>query len=108
WSDVKDFFAGLWDDVVGFFKAAWQNIKKYGDGIAAVIIGLGAVTFSPIIAAIGALALAAYELIKHWDSVAKFFTGLWGDLEKTFKSAATWIAKQLGFMGPNALKDAWG
>lgn len=39
-----------------------------------------------IIAAIALLAVGAYELIKHWSAVSKFFTALWTDVLAVVKT----------------------
>jgi hypothetical protein len=44
-----------------------------------------------IIAAIIALGVGVYELIKHWDSVSDFFKNLWEKIKGWFSAAIDWI-----------------
>lgn len=48
-----------------------------------------------IVAAIVALGAAAYMLIKHWDTVSEFFSGLWDTLKTVFASGIDWIMDKL-------------
>lgn len=75
-------------------------------GAAAVIRGactLMRVAFTtatgPIGIAIAAIALAAYEIYKHWNVVGPYFQKIWGVITKAFNSAVTAlspIAKSIG------------
>lgn len=44
-----------------------------------------------VIAIIGVLAFSAYEIIKHWDQIKTFFSGLWAGVTATFNSALNFI-----------------
>jgi phage-related protein len=39
-----------------------------------------------VVATIGLIGLAAYEIIKHWETVKEFFSDFWGGIESGFKS----------------------
>lgn len=72
--------------------------------------GLNAVlTANPIglvIAAIAALAAAAYLIIKNWGSISKFFSGVWDGIKGAFAGAGNWFKNT--FEGAkNAVQGAW-
>ena len=69
WDKVAGFFSGLWDKVTGAFSAAWDWIKNLIFGASDWVLGAVAVFF-PFI---GIPAL----IIKHWDAIKGFFSGLW-------------------------------
>jgi phage-related protein len=69
WDSVAGFFSGLWEKVKGAFSAAWDWIKNLLFGTSDWILGAVAV-FMPIV---GIPAL----IIKHWDKIKEFFSGLW-------------------------------
>ncbi|MBL0320453.1 MAG: hypothetical protein IPP74_14355 [Alphaproteobacteria bacterium] len=55
-----------------------------------VFVALSANPFTLVIAGIGALIVAGYELYKNWDEISKKFKVIFGDLANWFKS--TWSA----------------
>ena len=44
-----------------------------------------------IIAGVAALGVGAYFLIKHWSTVAAFFSGLWGSIKAAFGGLVDWF-----------------
>jgi phage-related protein len=69
WDAVSAFFVGLWNKITGAFSAAFGWIKNKLAGVSDWVLGAVAV-FLPFI---GIPAL----IIKHWDTIAAFFVGLW-------------------------------
>jgi phage-related minor tail protein len=65
-------------------------------GLAQAFIVLGAAMLTTpiglIITGIGLLGLAAYEIHKHWDGIAAFFSGVWEGVKNAFKTAWDFIA----------------
>lgn len=52
---------------------------------------------------VGALAMGAYELIKHWQGVADFFKGIWHAITEVFDGIKhAWDAFMGGFENPGA------
>ncbi len=96
---------------VAILAAQW--LPALGDaimGVAAAIEAGGVIAFgwiALIIAAVVGLIYAGYELVEHWGDVSAFFGRMWDDVLGFFKSAAAWISKFVGQMGPAALKAAW-
>ena len=45
-----------------------------------------------VVAAVALLAAGVYLIIRNWDAVAAFFTGLWDNVKATFAAAWEWIA----------------
>jgi len=82
---------------------ALATIATTAFGVA-MDIALGPVGL--IILAVAALALGAYELVKHWGAVSKFFGDMWGDIKKYFKEFETWAGNFFGSLGTEAL--TWG
>ncbi len=75
---------GKW--IVSAFTAAVANWAVVGPILA-------------IIAAVAALAAGAYLVIKHWESIKEFFSGLWEGIKETFSAALDWISeKALAFV----------
>jgi|GEM_PF-1153110 len=82
------------------FGVLFGAVAQIAAGIAAlkgallVVKGAFLVLTGPIgliIAAVAALAVGAYSLIKHWDAVKEFFVGLWETVKGTFLAAWEWI-----------------
>jgi TP901 family phage tail tape measure protein len=69
WDAVSAFFVGLWNTITGAFSAAFDWIRTKLAGVSDWVLGALAV-FLPFI---GIPAL----IIKHWDTIAAFFVGLW-------------------------------
>lgn len=46
-----------------------------------------------IIAGVAAVCAAAYLLVKNWDKVSAFFSGLWEKIKKIFSAVWDWIKK---------------
>jgi TP901 family phage tail tape measure protein len=83
WSAVSGFFVGLWQNVTGVFSAAWDWIKNTIMGASDWIL-VGISLFFPFI---GIPAL----IIKHWDAIKTFFTGLWNDPQAALSGFIDWI-----------------
>jgi hypothetical protein len=67
-------------------------------GVGAAFVAVGAVISAPvalIVAAIAALGIGAYELIKHWAGVAGFFEGLWLRIANAFEEGVRRSRKAL-------------
>lgn len=89
---VKKWWNGLSDDSKFFFK----NLMY---AIAAVGIVL---TGGPIIAAILAIAGAAYLIYKNWDDLPGFFKGIWDDVVRLTKTALKSILEWFGLSSEQA------
>jgi TP901 family phage tail tape measure protein len=48
-----------------------------------------------VVAAVAALALGGYMLVKHWDAVSGFFVNLWNKITGAFSAAFDWIRTKL-------------
>lgn len=46
---------------------------------------------NPILAIIGAIAIAAYLIYDNWDAIVAYFKDLWGNVTDTFNAFLTWI-----------------
>jgi TP901 family phage tail tape measure protein len=69
WDSVAGFFTGLWNKITSIFSIAFDWIRNKLAGVSDWVLGAVAV-FLPFI---GIPAL----IIKHWDTIAAFFVGLW-------------------------------
>jgi TP901 family phage tail tape measure protein len=69
WNSVAAFFVNLWNTITGVFSGAFNWIRNKLAGMSDWVLGAAAV-FMPFI---GIPAL----IIKHWDTIAAFFAGLW-------------------------------
>jgi hypothetical protein len=59
---------------------------EFDIALAPIILTVGAVVL-----AIGVLALAAYEIIKHWSAVSGFFTDMWNKIKGYFTDGINWV-----------------
>jgi hypothetical protein len=48
-------------------------------------------TVGAVVLAIGLLAVAAYEIIKHWSAVSGFFTDMWTKVKGYFTDGINWV-----------------
>lgn len=48
-----------------------------------------------VIGAISAIAGAAYLIVKHWEPIKEFFTGLWSGVKETFAAALNWVSDKI-------------
>jgi TP901 family phage tail tape measure protein len=48
-----------------------------------------------VVAAVAALAIGGYMLVKHWDAVSAFFVNLWNKITGAFSAAFNWIKNLL-------------
>jgi TP901 family phage tail tape measure protein len=69
------YIASMWASVAPTLAATWPILA--------------------IIAGVAALAAGVYLLIKNWDSVAGFFSGLWDKVKGAFSAAWDWIKNLL-------------
>lgn len=79
--------------------------------IPAVISGmrvLGAVFLTnPIGLAITGIALAAGLIIRYWEPIKTFFSGIWGSVKPIFTTAWTWIKAIFNFSPIGLLINNW-
>jgi TP901 family phage tail tape measure protein len=87
---------GIFKVVAPLFVGAWKvvtaSLELFGAVLEGVIAGLG-LLLSPIglvILAVAALALAAYEIYKHWDTIGPFFVRIWGEAKVAFIDFGIW------------------
>jgi phage-related protein len=71
--------------------AAWSAVAALFAADAAISLTAGLV-----ILAVGVIAIAAYEIYKHWAGISGFFEGLWGDVKSIFSTAVGWIGDRIG------------
>jgi hypothetical protein len=83
WDAVSAFFVGLWNKITGAFTAAFDWIKNLLGGVSNKVLGVIAV-FLPFI---GIPAL----VIKNWETIQAFFTGLWVRITALFTAVWTGI-----------------
>ncbi len=79
WSKVSAFFVGLWTKIKNAFLAGINWIKKIIFGASNWILGAVAL-FVPFIG-------IPLLIIKNWDTIKSFFSGLWGNLVSGFTGA---------------------
>jgi phage-related protein len=77
---IGGYIASMWASVAPTLAATWPILA--------------------IIAGVAALAAGVYLLIKNWDGVAGFFSGLWEKVKGAFSAAFDWI-KNLFFGVPD-------
>jgi len=64
-----------------------MTISIFGN-LTSILKGLAALAWAnPILAAVGALGLAAYEIYEHWGAIKEFFINLWGGITAAFSQA---------------------
>lgn len=74
--------------------------------IGTIFSGLGIAASSAIlpillvVAAITAVSVAVYEIIKHWSQILKFFSGVWTEAKKIFLEFLTWMITFFTQWGP--------
>lgn len=51
-----------------------------------------------ILAGIAALVAAGYLLVRNWDTIAAFFTRIWGGIRDVVGSVATWISDKIQWL----------
>jgi hypothetical protein len=98
---------GGWDTVIVVFASVMA-----GKGVWAVYelvkaLGLlgGALAMTPVglfLLAVGAVALAAYSVYKHWEPIKKFFSDLWDGIVAKFD----WAKNKVSGWIPNWMKGA--
>lgn len=80
WEQIKSFFSGLWDGIKSVFSAFWEWLKdfvgKWGIEILAVIAPFLGV---PLL------------IVKHWDTIKKYFSDLFKNLKEDFSGFGRWI-----------------
>jgi len=60
-----------------------------------------------VIAAVAALAGAAYLLYRHWDQVVAWFTDMWAGVQAVFDRAVAWIRDTWQSFDPAAIVGEW-
>lgn len=74
--------------------AAWKSFTLAMNIARAAMALFTAVSdMNPIILAIGAVAVAAYLIVKYWQPISGFFARLWNDVKAIFSSVIAWIAR---------------
>lgn len=89
---------------IGFLSKAFGVLKAAGTAIAAVLGGIS-LTAWLIIAAVIAVAAAAYLIYKNWDKISAFFVKLGSDIATIWNRAVTTI-KTTSINVFNAVKNA--
>lgn len=114
---------GLGTGVVAIAKGLSTGIAAIGKGVAGLIPKMGAWIASAwsaaaahwamiwpillVVAGVAALAAGAYLLIRHWDSVKKFFANLWDGMKG--KASAFWEkTKAFASDAKDKVVTAWG
>lgn len=92
---VGSAIASLIPTIISLSAALWAN---------PIVLIVGG-----IIAAIGALSFAVYEIYKHWDTVSGWFSNLWQGIKSIFSSYAGMIKKEWDFICslPDLVKRAF-
>jgi phage-related protein len=87
WDGVSAFFVGLWNKITGAFSTAFDWIRTKLAGVSDWVLGAVAI-FLPFIGIPGLI-------IKHWDTIAAFFVGLWmritGGIVSTWEGIKTYF-----------------
>jgi TP901 family phage tail tape measure protein len=79
WDKVTAFFKNLWNKITGFFTAAWEKIREILGGVPNWALGLVAVFF-PFIG-------VPLLIVKNWNAIPGFFSGLWNKITGVFSAA---------------------
>ncbi|MHB1652337.1 MAG: hypothetical protein ACYCVD_07645 [Desulfitobacteriaceae bacterium] len=90
-------------NVINTVKTAFTTLNT-----AMGLIGLASNPIGWIVIAVGVLAMAGYELYKHWDQVKAWFSGLWEGIKSIFSGALDAIVGFLKNWGPIILAAATG
>ena len=62
-------------------------------GLLGVLKSLAVVAWAnPIVAAVGLVAVAAYEIYQHWEPIKAFFVDLWAGIKTAFSDAWAYIS----------------
>ena len=83
WEGITTFVGGVWASVT----ALWAQTTAF----LASPMGWVAIAIAAVIAAVVALGVGAYELIKHWDVVSKFFSDIWDGIKIGLDTLWNWI-----------------
>jgi len=84
---------GMGKSIIGALPAIGGYISSMWASVPATIAATWPIL--AIIAGVAALAAGVYLLIKNWDSVAGFFSGLWEKVKGAFSAAWDWIKNLL-------------
>jgi hypothetical protein len=60
-----------------------------------------------VIAAVAALAGAAYLIWKHWEPIKKFFSDTWGDVQQSFQKFSNWVENGFSKQLERAMDAVW-
>jgi hypothetical protein len=97
---IKDIFGG-WGRLLKFTLVAYivspviPAIVSLAGAIASLAITMGLTPFGWFMLGLAAIAGAAYVIYRNWTPVAKFFKGLWGDVQTSFEGFTEFLH---GFM----------
>jgi TP901 family phage tail tape measure protein len=80
---------GMGKSIIGALPAIGGYITSMWASAAATIAATWPIL--AIIAGVALLATGVFLLIKHWDKVTGFFTGLWNKVKGVFSAAWDWI-----------------
>ena len=76
---------------------------KAGIAIISGLFGAATLPILGVVAAIAAVALAAYLIYKNWDKIFDFMVGVWEGLKNIIASAVNWIKDFLSKWGVEVL-----
>jgi hypothetical protein len=98
----------LFSSGLSALTSAFGFVSKAVSFLIPIIRTLTAVLYAnPILAIVGAIAVAAYLIITNWDKVKGFFVGLWAKIKETFTAGFNWFMN-LPFMKPiKQIIDNW-
>ena len=69
----------------------------------AAALGIGLLPFIGIVAAViavvGLLAYAGYQIYKHWGPISAWFIGLWQSIKAAFSAVVTWFGQMFQRLG---------
>jgi hypothetical protein len=60
-----------------------------------------------ILAAIAAIAFAAYEIYENWDTIGPWFWRQWDTVKRAFSAAWDWVKSWIPQFVPDAIQAAW-
>lgn len=112
--------AGAWGaiapvlgSIAGAFAPIVAALEWIVGGVGAVagaIAGLPIWIILAIVAAVVALGVGIWQLVKHWGAVKTWFAGLWGSIKDGLSGAASAVANFAGNIGGSfvaGLQAAW-
>jgi len=82
------------------FPALGAVLKAFSAALAATPVGW-------FVAAVAAIAIAAFLVYKYWEPIKKFFAELWNDPKKKFFEVLDWLGDFFLQFIPQPIIDAW-